>query len=184
MRQSNLAAFHNIGTMPTISNSIEEPSISKQTLETINNPVRKPQRVQPLPRSLTKQGTVSQRGRGGLMKKITKFKILSMFLEINEDGILLSDYTKENNRYIEWNTISLLIERLEAQFVFEDYLKTQIHTFYDVVRILGCYLTKNEARELCLKRQPTPLLEVNSLFRLYKQEGKYLKLALMNQYNT
>lgn len=29
-----------------------------------------------------------------------------------------------------------------------------------------------------------PLLEVNELIKLYKQDGKYLKLALMNQYDT
>jgi hypothetical protein len=32
--------------------------------------------------------------------------------------------------------------------------------------------------------RPVPLLEVNSLLRLYKQEGHYYKLALMNQYDT
>lgn len=32
--------------------------------------------------------------------------------------------------------------------------------------------------------QPIPLLEINSTVRLYKQEGKYLKLALMDYLNN
>ena len=32
--------------------------------------------------------------------------------------------------------------------------------------------------------EPQPLLEVNELIKLYRQEGKCLKLALMNQYDT
>lgn len=31
--------------------------------------------------------------------------------------------------------------------------------------------------------EPQPLLEVNELIKLYRQEGNYLKLALMNQYD-
>lgn len=76
------------------------------------------------------------------------------------------------------------MNRLEAQFVFEDCLKTQIQNYYDIVRIFSHYLTKNDNREICLLSKPIPLLEINSLVRLYKQEGKYLKLALMNQYDT
>jgi hypothetical protein len=48
-----------------------------------------------------------------------KFKLYSIFVDVYEDGILLSDYTNENKRYIEWNTLSLLMDRLEGQFVFE-----------------------------------------------------------------
>lgn len=59
-----------------------------------------------------------------------------------------------------------------------------MESYYDTVRILAFYLTKNDNREICLLAKPVPLLEVSSLIRLYKQEGKYLKLAMMNQYDT
>jgi hypothetical protein len=55
----------------------------------------------------------------GHIQKTMKFKLYSIFVDVYEDGILLSDYTNENKRYIEWNTLSLLMDRLEGQFVFE-----------------------------------------------------------------
>ena len=40
--------------------------------------------------------------------------------------MLLSDYTNENKRYIEWNTLSLIIERIEVHFPFQDFLKVPL----------------------------------------------------------
>lgn len=68
--------------------------------------------------------------------------------------------------------------------MFEDFIKSQVQNYYDIVRILAFYLTKNDNREICLMAQPIPLLEINSTVRLYKQEGKYLKLALMDYLNN
>jgi hypothetical protein len=72
------------------------------------------QTLQPLPRTLTRKRDVQPMRPIKPITKIVRFKaivfkIRSIFIEINEDGILLSDYTKENKRYIEWNTLSMII---------------------------------------------------------------------------
>jgi hypothetical protein len=63
-------------------------------------------------------------------------------------------------------------------------LKVPVENYYDFVRIISFYLTKDDNKEICLVARPLPLLEVNQLIRLYKQEGRYLKLALMNHYDS
>lgn len=47
--------------------------------------------------------------RWGHNVKTMKFKLYSIFVDVYEDGILLSDYTNENKRYVEWNTLSLIM---------------------------------------------------------------------------
>lgn len=135
-------------------NTIESVQIqpTMQTIDQTAEPRRIPQRIQPLTRSITKRREMVGRQpskivqKYGKIPKNIKFKIYSIFVDVYEDGVLLSDYTNENKRYIEWNTISLIIERLEAQFVFEDFLKIQAQNYFDLVRILAFYLTKNNNR--------------------------------------
>lgn len=79
--------------------------------------------------------------------------------------------------------MSLIVEKLEHHFPFEEFMKVSMETYYDFVRVISYYLTKTDNREICLVSKPQPLLEINQLVKLYKQEGKYLKLALMNQYD-
>jgi hypothetical protein len=87
-----------------------------------------------------------------------KFKIFSIFIEVNEDGVLLSDYTNENKRYIEWNTLSLIIQKIDLQFPMQEFLKIPMENYYDFVRVISFYLKKNDNREICLLNKPVPLL--------------------------
>lgn len=125
-------------------------------------PSKNLQTLQPLPRTLTKKRDLPVRPIKPLTKivrlKAITFKIRSIFIEINEDGVLLSDYTKENKRYIEWNTLSLIMERLELHFPFEEFLKVPVENYYDFVRIIAPFLTKNDSKEICLVPRPLPLL--------------------------
>ena len=79
--------------------------------------------------------------------------------------------------------MSLIIERLECPFVFEEYLKYGIDNYFDFIRVLSPFLNKNDRREICLLSKPIPLIVVNFRIKVFQQEGRYLKLCLMNQYN-
>lgn len=78
--------------------------------------------MQPLPRSITKKRESLSKPARVVQKcnvrKSMRFKIYSIFMDVYEDGVLLSDYTNENKKYLEWNTVSLIMDRLDAQFVF------------------------------------------------------------------
>lgn len=70
--------------------------------------------MQPLARSYTKKKepmkpVTKPVKRWGHNVKTMKFKLYSIFVDVYEDGILLSDYTNENKRYVEWNTLSLIM---------------------------------------------------------------------------
>lgn len=52
------------------------------------------------------------------MHQVLHFKMGSIFIEVNDDGILLSDYTKENKRYVEWNTVASILPRFQFRFVY------------------------------------------------------------------
>ena len=76
-----------------------------------------PQRIQPLPRSLTRRREVprlpsKKNPKWNSMGKPLRFKLYAMFIEINEDGILLSDYTHQSARHVEWNTMSIIMDKL------------------------------------------------------------------------
>jgi hypothetical protein len=77
------------------------------------------------------------------MHQVLHFKMGSIFIEVNDDGILLSDYTKENKRYVEWNTLSAILPRLQFKFVYSEYLKYPVFNYYDVIRMVKVYLSKN-----------------------------------------
>jgi hypothetical protein len=53
---------------------------------------------------------------------VLHFKMGSIFIEVNNDGMLFSDYTKENKRYVEWNTISQILLRVQYKFIYKSYL--------------------------------------------------------------
>jgi hypothetical protein len=78
------------------------------------------------------------------MHQVLHFKMGSIFIEVNDDGILLSDYTKENKRYVEWNTVASILPRFQFRFVYAEYLKYSIFNYYDLIRVIKLYLTKNE----------------------------------------
>ena len=74
---------------------------------------------------------------------VLHFKMGSIFIEVNDDGMLFSDYTKENKRYVEWNTISQILLRVQYKFIYKSYLSQGIFNYYDVIRILKLYLSKS-----------------------------------------
>lgn len=52
----------------------------------------------------------------------------------------------------------MIIERIDLHFPFEEYLKVPLENYYDFVRIISFYLTKNDNKEICLIPKPLPLL--------------------------
>ncbi len=58
-----------------------------------------------------------------------------------------------------------------------------ICNFYDSVRILKSYLTQNKKGKIIISPVPSCLAQLNPLIRLYEQEGKFVKICLLNQYN-
>ena len=98
----------------TIGSAVQSIDFSKQSIDlskqTIDSGGVRPKvtRSTTKRKELIKQATVRKQ-KWGIVPKVIKFKIHSIFIDVFEDGILFSDYTNENRKYIEWNTIRLII---------------------------------------------------------------------------
>eukprot|EP00919_Chromeraceae_sp_WS-2016_P010806 GHVR01025230.1.p1 GENE.GHVR01025230.1~~GHVR01025230.1.p1 ORF type:complete len:113 (+),score=0.34 GHVR01025230.1:1218-1556(+) len=96
---------------------------------------------------------------------------------------MFSDYTKENIKYVEWNTFCLILNKLKQKECFLKFIKISLANYYDFVRVIVRYLTKSDKGAICLQSTPIPLLEIGPLIKLYHQDGKIIKLTLINQYD-
>ena len=106
-RKRTLEKHSTIGSaVQSIDFSKQSIDISKQTLDAGARP--KVTRSTTKRKELIKQATIRKQ-KWGIVPKVIKFKIHSIFIDMFEDGILFSDYTNENKKYIEWNTICLII---------------------------------------------------------------------------
>ncbi len=84
---------------------------------------------------------------------------------------------------MDWNTFQLIVEQLQGDFCLEELLKVPISSYYDFIRLIVMHLSKSD-NKICLSPRPNPIMELNPLVKIYKQDGQFVKLALMNHYDT
>lgn len=101
--------------------------------------------------------------------------------------MVLENYLSEKQKFLSWNDIGRLLKFLKASLIFKEMLPIGIN--YQLSHIFLNYLQKKEPnfenkRTVLLSDSPHELVYVNELVRIYKQEGPFIKILVMNLYDS
>ena len=106
-------------------------------------------------------------------------------MNMSNEGIVISDFVKQYRQFLSWNVVKNIMKKLRYTEIFGELLP--INNYYDVARILSYFLkeeTINRKKIITLAETPHELCDLNMHVKLFRKEGPFITVYVMNQYNV